>query len=208
MDHSGMTAPRDWRSIRRTDTDKGYRVREDGQRFRREILTEIVLRCAGLAMALAGCFLWLLASPAVGGLWPSLSLSVTFGAMGLVVFLTSMRGFRREIQADLWRRELRLCKLNAKGQALVKNRLAMSDIESLFVRRGEHGEGNATLVLKLEGGKTVAAMRGSEADVTSLHRMLCEDLSRTLRPLASARPVRPPKPSGIVRTPRPTVVAA
>ncbi len=148
-------------SLQARETSAGYNNCEDPNRFASEVRIEILMRFSGLAVLLAGVLIWPVGAVGAIGvtLWSKAILSVAFGTVGLFLFLWVNCGLRCEIRADLRRRELRICKLDAYGQTLVREVLQMRDIESLYVH-----------------------IRGHPAEVTTLHRVLCVDIVTALEP--------------------------
>jgi hypothetical protein len=181
----------EWRSISLRQTAVGYTVREDASRFRKEVCAEIALRFTGIASILAAYFQWfapalLLLTPPV---WVQAVLSVIFAGTGLMLYLLSARGFRRELQADLGLRELRLVKLNARGAGLIRARIPMGAIDSLYLRRSDT-ENLASLMLRCAGGET-CLMRGPEEELETLHRKLCRDITLAMQAENAASTVQP-----------------
>ena len=183
----GRTAPVG-RTLDIRETIGGYVVAEAKGKFDSSLLAEASLKFFGLCMVLASGALWLLPDAVFRGdaLFFRLSLTAAFMATGLALYWYANQGFSEEVQVDTSRREIRLATRNSRESARTRQRIAMRDVESCFIRRNGQG-GTSQLCLRLRGVlQPLAILRAPERELAELHRRLAQD-TRAPRERIAAR---------------------
>ncbi|MEM7074697.1 MAG: hypothetical protein AAF484_06395 [Pseudomonadota bacterium] len=186
-------------------TSHGLVAGETRGRFRREALTEIVLRAAGILMIAGSVLLWFLTPVSAADPRPAEygTIAAIMAATGLGIFAFGSRGFRRQMTLDIDRGKLSLTKININDQVRVNHEIELGRIESVFLRRPAQPGGLATLLVRIAGAYSPAiALTGDTEEVERVHRELAHVIQ-----LAKQGRTRP-KPNlrlSEAKRPRPTL---
>ena len=164
-----------------TPNADGYIIREPSARFNNERIAEHVLRLAGSGSILFGYFHWFL--PDLVHLGEGMQirwlLTLAFVGTGLALYIFGARGFRKEVFIDTFQRRITVANVNSRQAGIIRFSFPMSDIESLFVRRGE---GTAALMMRVKGkDRPHILLRGDSNALDSLHRKFCRDIRDSLQ---------------------------
>lgn len=206
----GTNSDIEWETIRVRQTVDGYTAREVAAYRRSDPRTEMTLRMAGVTLMLSATIAWKLAPVALPGRNEFLQ---ALGAMliltaGVGCFFIARRGFRREIRLDLTAKRLVVARLSMNDRRQSVFSLALDEIDSLFVRRLDAGEAQASLVMRIAGDE-YCLLRGPDIEMTALHRKLARDIGAVLSAAVQPRGqshIAPSKASGkiVPRRVRPT----
>ncbi|MDJ0627247.1 MAG: hypothetical protein QNJ44_03215 [Rhodobacter sp.] len=188
------------RSIAALENSGGYTIAEAEERFWRERAVETVLRLTAVVLILAGYLQWFLPHAMLFGnpvVVQSVLTAMCVGT-GVTLYFFASRGFRRALRVDIDGQQIGTARLNTKGRSLTARAVPMRRIESLFINRPTKDQPLAELRARVsdESG-SLSLMRGSAADIETLHRRLCLDIRLTLA-TATIQPSRVKPTSGEV----------
>lgn len=168
--------------IRVSASHSGFNISErEADRFDRSALAETAGKLTGVMMIPAGGIVLflpgLLSGPAQ--IATQAGMLAAFVAVGLGLHRYANRGFRRKIQVDAARGELRIGTINARGQFHLQSAYTVGEIESFFIVRSKDARTPAKLKMRLRrGAQTVAVIEGGEPSLVPL----LEKITLTLRP--------------------------
>lgn len=170
------------------DTRWGFVVTETPRRAGIDQLSELGLKFAAGTLLLAALAQWLLPGSLFTGdvVIMKLALTLILGGAAAVVFRFADRGFRAELQVDAVLREIRVGARNARGDARVRNRIAMRDIEECFLRPSDR-PGLTDICFNVAGhAEPVRIATGTVSDIGPILERLTRDL-RTPRDRVAQR---------------------
>lgn len=188
---SGPASETSSQTIALNETSGGYRVSPVRGGIDYELVAESTLKFFGLVMLLSAAGHWIVPAEVYAGdaTLMKLSLTASFILVGLGLYWHAHRGFRDELQVDVVNRELRLATRNSRGEAHIRRRIPMRDIESSFIRRSRSLNAPSQLVVRLRGvSQPLTVLSGSERDLTALHDRIGSDL-RALKARVAARAI-------------------
>lgn len=177
MKHADRVYQGKWSTLSLVTTAVGLTAREQGVRFKREVMTEITLRLAGGLMVAGSMLLWLFLPIGAGSdeIMAHSILAMLFTAAGLVVYAYGTRGFRHQLSLDVVTGTMALTKVNINHQGRVVRNIDLDDIESLYLRRPHTRGAMAALFIRLHSNPTpIPALTGEMSELELIHADLCE----------------------------------
>jgi hypothetical protein len=160
------------------DTRWGFVVTEAPRRMGTDQLSELALKFAAITLLLTATAQWLLPGSLFTGdvLVMKLALTLILCGAAAVVFRFADRGFRAELQVDAVLREIRVGTRNTRGDARVRNHIAMRDIEECFLRPADR-PGLTDICFRVAGhAEPVQIATGSVSDIAPILERLTRDL--------------------------------
>lgn len=172
-------------TLRLVETRYGYGVRAKrgaGVFF----ALEWAMRCVGASLIVAALAVW--AIPEGWVLSETVVKGVVSGILGIgggCVTWIAGQGFAQEVQINPRKREIELVTRNSFGRRKLRRNFTLRDLESFYVKRSKDPFELAGMFLRLRGAQELRVLRGTAAELSALHEIMCKDLQP-----AKARQVR------------------
>ncbi len=145
------------------ETHWGFIARQDDGGI--EIKMEMILKIVSLVLVPVGAAMLILGDqPSLSGVpLADIGLPMAFIVTGLALFLHASRGFRREIQVDALKREVRVGVVNSGGSFRCRQAFGARDIDSAFLLRSRMSSRPSKLNLRLrDKARPVLLLEASE----------------------------------------------
>lgn len=169
------------------ETHGGYRITRVRGQLDIDLLAEASLKFFAFVLILSSGLLWVLPGSLFTGevLLMKIALTASCALTGLGLYWHAHKGFSDEVQVDTTHREMRLASRNTRGDAKVRRRIHMRDVESCFVRRSK-GSNQAQLCLRIRGEmQPLPLLTGGEIEVSRFCERIAGDLRAIRERLAS-----------------------
>ncbi len=179
MTRLGTLGTDTWHSLNAEPVDAGYSFKETKGSFRHSGRNEMLLRFVGLTLVMAALVQWALPSASfVGDANTSKALlSISSSIIGMAAYHFAVRGHRSEIRFDPAKGEIIVSALSRQDRQKGKQRIHLSSVKSIYVRRSDMPAGQAALRIRLnDRSNEVTAIRGDHNEIELAHGLLCRDI--------------------------------
>lgn len=147
-------------------TNSGFEISEMAtSKYDQAFFAETLTKLIGVLMIPAGGIVLFLPKIAASNvfLFTHIAILAAFVLVGVSVHRYADRGFRRRVQVDTTRREVRIGTVNLDGDFHLRSTYVVNDIESFFIIRSKDTRTPAKLHMRLKSGThTVGIVEGSE----------------------------------------------
>ncbi len=162
-----------------TETYWGYILRERNPEFTRREISEWLMMVTGFVFLLVGLGQWFLPGALVNVDVVAIKMAITavFVGMGCACIQASGARTEVEIQVDTALRELRVVERDRRGLTRLSQRIAMRDIDSVFLSKGGGVESETHLLLEVANSDhPVHVASGTERELRLLQKRMKNDL--------------------------------
>lgn len=188
----------EWQALRFQQDENGYRVSEPvARRCVCSGATSSSSRQVALSLFLASALSWLVApaGDAAVTMAYGAAAAILSGA-GLSLLALSMQLIARNVRADFDARHLCLESCAGSGKGRLLHVVPFETIESLYLRRPDHGTHATLFLLPRNGASEIAVIRGPHSEMEGLHRKLSRDIAHVM---AEREQIVIPMPQRVVR---------
>lgn len=179
MTRLGTLGADNWYSLNAEPADAGYSFKEAKGTFRHSNRNEMLLRFVGLTLVMGALVQWALPNASFAGDAGTTKalLSISCSLIGMAVYHFAVRGHRSEIRFDALKGEIIVSALSRQDRQKGAQRIHLSRVKSIYVRRSNMPEGQAALRIRLnDRNNEITAIRGDHNEIELAHGLLCRDI--------------------------------
>lgn len=179
MTRLGTLGADSWCSLNAEPVESGYSFKEAKGSFRHSGRNEMLLRFVGLTLVMAALVQWAVANLTFAGdaNTPKALLSISCSLIGMAIYHFAVRGHRSEIRFDASKGEIIVSALSRQDRQKGTQRIHLSRVKSIYVRRSNMPEGHAALRIRLnDRSNEITAIRGDHNEIELAHGLLCRDI--------------------------------
>lgn len=164
------------------------------------VALEWALRAVGAGLVLLGAAMWVFpADWAISqNLGVQIAASLFLAIGGGVLSWKAAHGLVPELQIIPRERRIELVTRNSFGRRRSGRSFALRDLESFYVKRSKDPFTPAGLYLRLRGAHELHVLRGTAAELSALHEILCADLQPVKARQIQRRPRDMARPAPLV----------
>ncbi|SFL30542.1 hypothetical protein [Shimia haliotis] len=179
MNRLGTLGADNWHSLNAEPVEAGYSFKETKGRFRHSDRNEMLLRFVGLTLVMGALVQWALPNVTVVGdeSTSKALISISCSIIGMATYHFAVRGHRSEIHFDPSKGEIIVSALSRQDRQKGAQRIHLSRVKSIYVRRSDMPAGQAALRIRLKDrSNEITAIRGDHDEIELAHGLLCRDI--------------------------------